>query len=996
MIDWSKEEMEQVEIPAVDTLVGLGYTYVDWDTLSKERLCNHREVLITDRLHSALRRINPWISDENVVKATQKLKHIQAVGLVEANQIAYEYLTSHISLGQDLGQGVKGQTVKYIDYDNIDNNEFIVTRQYTVDGAKETIRPDIVVFINGIPIAIIECKAESKQNAMEEGITQLLRYTNIRNPEYGEGATNLFYTNQILVSTFGGRAKFGTVGASYEHYLEWKTVYPHKEDEVQIKKPQDELIIGMFTKGNLLDLIQNFIVFESSGGKLIKKLARYQQFRAVNKTIDRLIDYDDPKRRSGVIWHTQGSGKSLTMVFLAIKLRRIDKLKDSTILIITDRVDLDEQITGTFKRVYGDEIMHASNGDKTRELLNASNSGVIVSMIHKFGTKEEEDIFPFLSDKKNIIVMVDEAHRTQYSELALNMRTSLPNAVYIGFTGTPIAKDDRNTQHTFGTYIDTYPFNRAIKDQATVEIFYEGRKPELMIEKSDLDKVFEEVFKDKSEEEKNEIKKRYVNNRAIAEAPERIREICKDLVLHYMTKIYPNKFKAQVVTVSRRAAIIYLETLKDMLKETGIGVEVVISGKQNDEPEIAKYVYDEKKKKQITDDFKKEDNPLCILVVKDMLLTGFDAPVEQVMYLDNSLKEHTLLQAIARVNRTYKHKKAGIIVDYYGVSKNLKEALEMFSDEDIEGALKPVTDILPRLDSARRKALSYFNEADKNNLEECILLFELEKTREAFYMAYREFVKCYEILMPDPLTNKYKDDVKFLSKVYQAVVNRFRETMNLEGCGEKVRKLIAEYIDAAGVKNIIKPVSILDKNFDKQYNELKSAKSKASEIEQAIRHTINVNMKDDPVYYKSLSERLEEIISKNKENWEAIALELEVMKEDIRTEYKDKANELGLSKVELSFYNMIKENEKENVVMVKEFDENDCIDDNKYIELAKELASVVNEETLVGYTDDDHKTKLLRRALKGNELFKKVIEDREDREKVVTKVIELAKVHFKK
>ena len=321
----------------------------------------------------------------------------------------------------------------------------------------------------------------------------------------------------------------------------------------------------------------------------------------------------------------------------------------------------------------------------------------------------------------------------------------------------------------------------------------------------------------------------------------------------------------------------------------------------------------------------------------------------------------------------------------------------MFSDEDIEGALKPVTDILPRLDSAKRKAMSYFNEVDKNDLEECILLFQMEKTREAFYTSYRDFVKCYEILMPDPLTNKYKEDIKFLSKVYQAVLNRFRETMNLEGCGDKVRKLIAEYIEAIGVKNIIKPVSILDKDFDKQYTELKSDKSKASEIEQAISHTININMQNDPVYYETLRERLDSIIKKNKENWETMVKELEGLKEDIRTEYKDKANELGLDIVQMSFYNMIKATKKEAIIMVKEFEEDDTVAEGNYAELAKELVKVVKEESYIDWVGNDHKTRMLRLAIINNEKFKQAYDDREFRKIVTNKIIEtLAKVHFKK
>lgn len=983
---WTEES--EVELPAIKRLKWLGYTYVEPEVLMEERE-SLKEVILVKRLREAIKRINPWIDDVNLDKAVRRLTHVSAVGLMEGNRDVYEMLTSHISLEQDLGTGKKGQTVKFIDYENIDNNEFIVTRQYKVQGVKETIIPDIVVFINGLPIGVIECKAESRPNAMEEGIKQLLKYTNMRKPEENEGAEKLFYTNQVLVSTFGGGAKFGTVGAGYDHYLEWKDPYPLSIKDLGKHKIQDILLAGIFKKENILDLIQNFIVYESVNGKLIKKLARYQQFRAVNRTLERLINAKNSKERSGVIWHTQGSGKSLTMVYLCGKIRRIPEVKASTILIITDRVDLDEQITNTFRKTSGDEVIHIGSRRQLRELLTKDKSVVIMSTIHKFLGVDEDVEYPVLSESENIIVMVDEAHRTQYSDLARNMRTALPNAAYLGFTGTPISKIDKNTRRTFGDYIDKYPFNAAIKDGATVPILYEGRKPELMVEGANLEELFDRVFYNKTPEEKAEIKKRYVNATYIAESPSRIKAICLDLIKHFEERVKPNGYKAMVVASSRLAAVRYLETLREL---NGPEAEIIISGQQNDEADIAKYVYDKDKQKDIINRFKNDKDNLSILVVNNMLLTGFDAPVVQVMYLDRSLKEHNLLQAIARVNRKYKDKQAGIIVDYFGVSKHLHQALEIFSDEDIEGALKPVSDILPYLDNAGREAVKYFRNVDRNDLEECIYVLKDKNIRDEFNAAFKEFARYYDILMPDPLVNKYKADFKFLSLVYAAAKNRYRDDfMNLEGCGEKVRKLIEEHIRSSGISTVIKPISIIDKGFDAHVKGLTSKKAQASEIEHAIRHYISVNIDKDPVYYKTLLERLEEIIRKYDESWEQLAMELEKLRDDIKTGHRDEAEDKGLSEVEYAFYGLLKKFERDEVFedMVAEKGE-EYGDVTVY--RAKEVVKKVKKCAVVDWTKRDDAQKDMKKELKG--LLRSFGYSLREANEITAEIVELAKVHF--
>jgi type I restriction enzyme R subunit len=448
---------------------------------------------------------------------------------------------------------------------------------------------------------------------------------------------------------------------------------------------QHVLMAGLFTKRNFLDLIQNFTVFEPVEGRIVKKLARYQQFRAVHKTLQRIKTGTTRKERGGVIWHTQGSGKSLTMVFLAVKMRRDPDLRDYKLVFVTDRTQLDQQLTATFERAQGETVYHADSVAHLKELLSKDSSDLVTAMTQKFQEDEDAlDRFP-LNTSEKIIVLADEAHRTQYGTLGVAINSGLPHAPKIAFTGTPLIKS-RKTHNEFGPYIDTYTIEQAVEDGATVQILYEGREAQTKVTGDSLDRLFDEYFQDKTVEEKVAIRRKYGTERAVLEAPQRLRWVCLDLLKHYRDHVQPSGFKAMIVTSSRRAAVLYKETLDELEAPPS---ECIISSRHNDSEFFTRYT-EATRQKQHIENFKKPlaEHPLSFLVVKDMLLTGFDAPLCQVMYLDRKLTEHTLLQAIARVNRTYTGKSRGFIVDYYGLSDYLTEALEMFSSEDVEGALK--------------------------------------------------------------------------------------------------------------------------------------------------------------------------------------------------------------------------------------------------------------------------------------------------------------------
>ena len=905
------DEFEKVELPALEQLQSLGWTYIKGEDLSPDNSTERssfKDVVLEDRLAANIKRINPWISDPNLQKVVKDLSKTQYTNLIEANQAIWTTINQCVSVMQDLGKGNKGQTVHIIDFANPENNEFVCTNQFKVSGVNQNIIPDIILFVNGMPLAVIECKSPYITNPMEAGIDQLLRYANRRNPENDEGAEKLFHFNSMMVSTHRDKARVGTITSRMDHYLEWKDPYPLTVEDVGAEEgSQEVLIAGLFTKSNFLDVYQNFTVFEPMDGRIIKKISRYQQFRAVHKTIERLRNGTTSKDKSGVIWHTQGSGKSLTMVFLSIKMRRDPSLREYKLVFLTDRTQLDNQLTSTFTHAQGETVHNAGSVKDLKELLAKDSSDIVTAMVQKFQESADGFEFPVLNESEKIIVLADEAHRTQYGTLGAAITKALPNAPRIAFTGTPLIKTQKTT-NTFGSYIDTYTIEQAVKDGATVQILYEGREPMVRVTGDSLDSLFDEYFAERSDEEKAAIKKKFGTGQAVLEAPQRIRRVCMDIIKHYREHIQPNGFKAMIVTSSRNAAILYKEQL-DKLEAPQSAV--IISGDHNDEPKFHPYTDSTKHKKQI-DDFKKPmgvgdgQSDLSILIVKDMLLTGFDAPIAQVMYLDRQLKDHTLLQAIARVNRTNKNKFRGYIVDYYGLSDYLTEALDMFSSDDVQGALMELKEEIPKLKNAHTRVLKHFEGMDLDDLDACILSLEDEVKRQTFQTDFRIFARQMDIVLPDAAASPFLNDLKRLGKISVGARNRYRdEQLDIAGAGEKVRELIEEHVYSTGVDPKIPPVDLLAANYKEVLNEHKSSRSKASEIENAIRHHIKISIDEDPEYYKQLSERLNDIIQKHQEKWDELVQLLLDLRDNVESDRQQQATDLGLNLTEQAFFNIL-------------------------------------------------------------------------------------------
>jgi type I restriction enzyme, R subunit len=973
---WNEANLS--EDPAIELLQKLGYTYVTPEVIETER-DTLKEAVLLGRLEKALKKLNPWLSGDNARKVARTVSGLQAASFIEASEKVYTLLTYGVGVEQD---GEPSRTVRFFDFNDPKKNELIVTRQFSVKGTKKTIRPDVVVLVNGIPLAVVECKSPTLGESWKaEALDQFNRYQELDDKYRELGAPRLFQTVQVLVATCREAAVYGTVTTPHRFFAEWKIPWPMPPQGLQAlvgREPtaQDVTLAGLLAPDNLLDLVRNFVVFErdSATGRTIRKVCRYQQFSAVNKAIERARKAKKPTERGGVVWHTQGSGKSLTMLWLALKLRRDPAHENPTLVIVTDRKDLDTQISKTFVACGFPNPEQAESVRDLRDLLGGPTGRTVLTTVQKFQElsgsssdskkRKEREEYPVLNEAKNIFVLTDEAHRTQYGGLAGNMRKALPNAAFFGFTGTPIDKNDRSTLTTFGPYIDTYTIEQAVADGATVPIFYEGRLAELRIVGNNLDAVFDRVFADRTDEEREAIKKKYAQEFTLAGAPKRIETIALDILDHYTKFIAPNGFKAQVVACSREVAVQYKEAFDRL---NGPQSAVIISGSNKDGENLLKHRLDEVERDALIARYLKKDDPLKVLVVCDMLLTGFDAPVEQVMYLDSPLKEHTLLQAIARVNRTADGKTFGLVVDYWGVSEALTEALAIFAPAEVKGAMTPKVDELPRLQARHAAAMRFFVRVkDRDDLDACVAVLEPEDIRAQFDAAFKRFGQSLDMLLPDPRALPYVGDAKWLGKVRQVAAAKFRDDkIDISDCGAKVKKLIEDAITAEGIQILVKQVSLFTPEFEEKLKALKSPEAKASEMEHAIRNEIHVKLDENPLFYTSLRDRLERIILDRKASRIDAAQQLKLF-EDLRKDLQNHAQaaeKVGLSETGFAIYGILVQPDPLKVAEPAG-PAYGQVDDAK-----KELASLLEEAlesqmALVDWTQKDDVQREMRKRIK--------------------------------
>ncbi len=988
-------ELEDVEKPFVAQLQAMGWTSVEGslDAPAPTGRSNFTEVIQEGALRERLRALNPgpdgqpWLDDARISEAVGAIT-ITRLGthkLMEANQKATEILIRGLTVeGLPGWDGGRGQTIRYIDWDTPANNRFTVVNQYRVDcppgfnSAKAFIVPDLVLLVNGIPLVVVECKSPSIPEPLAEAVDQLRRYSNQRKAAFevddNEGNEALFATNQLLVATCYDEARAGCVGAVFEHYAQWKTVVGPIGDGSEIEvaqalgkttlSEQERLIAGLLAPAHLLDVVKHFLLFRQVGGQTFKSVCRYQQYRAVNRAIARLktgqtrLQHGEHDQRGGIIWHTQGSGKSLTMVFLVRKMRADAQLRRFKVIVVTDRKDLQSQLSVT-ATLTGEVVEVADSTAVVKALARRKGPGLVFATIQKYRDpdtagdapltaddlpKFEEpkasykagEKFEVLNEDDSILVLVDEAHRTQAGDLHANLLAGLPNCARIGFTGTPIIMGEKKRTHEiFGEFIDRYTIKEAEADGATVPVLYEGRTANGAIKDgASLDELFEDLFRQYTPEELEAIKRKYATRGHIFDAPALIADKARDIIRHYVTHILPNGYKAQVVAYSRLAAIRYFEALKtaraELLaeaeelsphdkalddealcqrppkvqaavqawryRETLARIEFapIISGSNNDDPAWKTWT-DGAAHEQLIKRFKKplfhaeaaKTDPLAFLVVKSMLLTGFDAPIEGVMYLDRPIREAELLQAIARVNRTGFGKRCGIVVDYYGVAQHLKEALAAYADEDVQGALASLKDEVPVLRDRHLRVVDLFRQRGIESLEDteaCVEALGSEKLRAEFAVKLKAFLASLDTVLPRPEGLPYSGDAKRLAYLYARARNRYKDTPVLgRDVGAKVRKLIDDHVISLGIDPKIPPIQLTDAEFDTHLARAASDRAKASEMEHAIRSHIRKHAEEDPVLYRKLSERLNDLLKTLGEQWNEVIAQLQKIIDELRT-----------------------------------------------------------------------------------------------------------------
>lgn len=997
------DELNVVELPLLRQLGVIGWTHVegaDEDPSSGRKdyhplgRADFQQTLLRDRLEAALRRLNrnedgsEWLDDRRVIQAISQLERPTAKDFIAINEELHDKIVRGVNVsGPD---GEHERRVHFIGFEPDDPNEFIAVNQFRVDppgavGDRGFIVPDIVLFVNGIPLVVIEAKSPSVTDPLATAIDQLRRYANRRVPDQNEGAERLFWTNHLLIPTSYYEARVGSVSARPDDFLPWRDMSPVSASQVraELGKPagvelaqQDVLAAGLLRPAHFLDALRSFTVFSTTeDGARIKIVPRYQQFRSVHAALARLQEGRTRRqdgmsdRRGGIIWHTQGSGKSLTMVFLVKKLRTIPALRRFKVVVVTDRTDLEDQLSTTAK-LAGQVMRVASSSDAAKTHLARQEPDLVFVTIQKIQDRNsrghEEEIvfaaeshtalegpsesarprrlvarigerapFPVVNESEEILILIDEAHRSHGSDLHQNLLDALPNAARIGFTGTPIeAKDKKKTREIFGSYIDRYLLRDAEADGAIVKILYEGRELRADVtSKTTLDQLFDATFAARSATEREAIKDRYATQRHVLNAADPLKAKAIDILRHYIVNILPNGFKAQLVAASRELAVDYVEALVTARDEIVSAIEAaadilraldqeaaqnaggdvafmvaalpyldvikqlefaaVISIDHNDLPHLKAWGGVTETKQRL-ERFKKPlaQEPLAILVVKSKLLTGFDAKVEQAMYIDRAISGTELLQAIARTNRTSgETKRFGLVVDYYGVGGNLADALALYDREDQgdlhDGIGKP-EELLPELRQARDAVVKHF--ADQGvvrgptlqpYVDACVSTLKEPKLRAQFLVLVKKLVGLFDTLMPRPEARAFASDVKLYVFVAKAAANLYRDgSLDIRGIAHKVQAMLDAYILAHGIDPKIPPIEILDPNFAAEVAKKTSDRAKAAEMENALRHHISISFDRDPAKYKTLSERLEAILAAHHEDWRTLAQQLQQLIDD--------------------------------------------------------------------------------------------------------------------
>ncbi len=921
------------QIPALQMLVNLGYTYLSPAEAERLRGGKTTNVLLEDVLRKQLKEINSIrvsatktsiFTDENIERGMLALKNLPMnEGYIAACEKAYYLLTLGLALEQSVDGDRKSFTLQYVDWKNISNNVFHLTEEFSVmrSTSKEHYRPDLVLFVNGIPLCIIECKRPDLKEPLKQAVSQHLRN------QQEDGVRGLYVYSQLTLSLATQEAAYGTNGTPEKFWSKWQEKFNSDEEEctynltlhelknqklhgsvkdqvfadrfkyvrqyfnaleqeVILPTEQDKYLFGLCRPQQLMDIAFNYILFDNGE----KKVARYQQFFAIRKSMQRIKQIENGRRKGGVIWHTQGSGKSLTMVMLAQAIAMEPGIRNPKIVLVTDRTDLDDQITKTFRKC-GRYVENATTGQRLVDLLESKSDAIVTTVINKFNAAVKKIRKPVVSH--DIFVLVDEGHRTQHGIFNIDMQKTLPNACFIAMTGTPLFRKDKNTVAKFGGIIDAYTVDQAVSDKAVVPLLYEGRLALQEVNARPLDVFFGMVSEPLTEYQKTDIKKKFARYDHLNSAEQKMRMIAWDISYHFRNNWQGRTpFKGQVVCDRKVNAIRY----KEYLDEIGIvSSEVLISSIDEREGEESAYEKSTDKENQfwkrmmdehgnaktyeknIINRFKNQKDPEIIIVV-DKLLTGFDEPKNTVLYLIRNLQGHKLLQAIARVNRIYPDKEFGYVIDYYGVIENLDDALQLYSsfeefdDEDLAGTLTNISDEVKKLPQKHSDLWDIFKTiANKRDAEAYQQLLKDESLRVLFYSKLAAFARSLKLALSsiqfhkeadEKTINRYKEDLTMFLKLRLAVVERYSDEIDYKQYEGQIQKLIDTHITTERIEVITELVDIFDK--DKFQQEVENTIGKAARADKIASRTarhITEKMDEDPAFYKKFSQMLRETIA---------------------------------------------------------------------------------------------------------------------------------------
>ncbi|RXM59081.1 type I restriction endonuclease subunit R [Clostridium tetani] len=980
------DEVNISQIPAIEVLKNLGYTYIK-KSEAEDLRGNLYNVLLKPLLKEKLVNLNSFtykekeykFSEKNINQAINDLDESLTDGLVKTNEKVFNTLLLGRSYTETLEDGTKRSfTINFIDWDNIKDNDFYVTEEFSVENesGKKNSRPDIVLFVNGIPFGVIECKKSSV--SIEQGISQMIRN---QSKDY---IPHLFKFIQIVMATNKNETKYATCNTPKKFWSIWKEedktwLNNQLEKVVEDRSPtnQDKNIVSLFSKERVLELIKYFILFD----KNVKKICRYQQYFAI-KEIIKTIEQNDKfgNRQSGVIWHTQGSGKSLTMVMVAKYILSELKELHPKIVVVTDRIDLDKQINRTFNYTRLKAIK-AATGNHLIKLIENEEADIITTLVHKFDTAANKGA---KLESRDIFVLVDESHRSQYKELSNKMRNVFPNACYLGFTGTPLMKKQRSTVEKFGgKLIHKYTIADGVEDKAILPLLYEGKMVEQSVNRKAIDMQLDIITRNLNDNLKDQVMKKWSQFERVASSDQRIRLIAFDINEHFFNnyKLQDSLFTAMLATNSKKEAIKYLRAFEEL---GDLKVAVVVSApdlregydevdkKPDDEivqfwnEMMDKYDNEADYEDTIKDEF--EHGEIDLLIVVDKLLTGFDVPRATVLYIDKEMKEHTLLQAIARVNRLYEGKEYGYIIDYRGLIKKLDEAMNMYSGaglenfdaKDLKGAIHDVIVIIGSLRQYYTELINFFSPIkNKSDSEEYEIYLADDRLREEFYdilcnlgrnlSIALESEKIYNSLGKEEI-NKYKESFKFYQKLRQSVKRRYSDTIDHREYEGKMQKLMDNYIAAEGMMRITKNIDILDKEaFNEELERIPTKRAKADIIRTRLGISISEKWDKNPSYYKKFSEMIEKALEDYKKRR---------LDESYLTDMEDIMNKYRGNKDDTSYPEPIKNNENAQAFygvvndIVKESNAEYRTDGDGLGNVALEIDNVIKENSKVDWYEN--------------------------------------------